>query len=65
MPQLEGPTTEIYNYVLRGFVEKKRRRRLATVVSSGANLLKKKREREEPLLIAWAPSLWLQITAQF
>ena len=49
MPQLEGPTTEIYNYVLRGFVEKKRRRRLATVVSSGANLLKKKkRERRAP-----------------
>ena len=45
MPQLEGPTTEIYNYVLRGFVEKKRRRRLATVVSSGANLLKKKKEK--------------------
>ena len=41
MPQLEGPTTEIYNYVLRGFgekKEKKRRRRLATVVSSGANI---------------------------
>ena len=63
MSQLEGLTTEIYNYVLRGFVKK--RRRLATVVSSGANLLKKKKEREEPLLIAWAPSLWLQITAQF
>ena len=40
MPQLEGPTTKIYNYVLGGFGEKKqkKKRRLATVVSSGANL---------------------------
>ena len=45
MPQLEGPTTKIYNYVLGGFGEKKKkkRRRLATVVSSGANLLKKEK----------------------
>ena len=26
MPQLEGPTTKIYNYVLGGFVEKKRKK---------------------------------------
>ena len=41
MPQPEGPTTKIYNYVLGGFGEKKkkkRRKRLATDVSSGANL---------------------------
>ena len=42
MPQLEGATTKIYNYVLGGFGEKKagktRKRRLATVVSSGVNL---------------------------
>ena len=46
MPQLEGPTTEIYNYVLGGLEEKKQKKRkkerLATVVSSGANLKKKK-----------------------
>ena len=42
MPQLEGPTTKIYNYVLGGFGEKKKKkkRRLATDVSSGANLKK-------------------------
>ena len=41
---IEGPTTEIYNYVLWGFGEKKQEKtkRLATVVSSGANLLKTK-----------------------
>ena len=40
MPQLEGPTTRIYNYILGGFEEKKKKkkRRLATGVSSGANL---------------------------
>ena len=39
MPQLEGPTAKIYNYVLGGFGEKKQgKKRLATVVSSGANL---------------------------
>ena len=42
MPQLEGPTTKIYNYVLGEFGEEKqtekKKRRLATVVSSGANL---------------------------
>ena len=42
MPQLEGPTTKIYNYILGVFGEKKKKkkkkRRLATVVSSGANL---------------------------
>ena len=41
MPQLEGPTTKTYNYVLGGFGEKKQKkksRKLATVVSSGANL---------------------------
>ena len=41
IPQLEGPTTKIYNYVLGGFgeekAEKKKKGRLATVVSSGAN----------------------------
>ena len=47
MPQLEGPTSKIYNYILGGFEEekvgkKKKRRRLATVVSSGANLQEKK-----------------------
>ena len=45
MPQLEGPATKIYNYVLGGFGEteqKKKRRRLATVVRSGANLKRKK-----------------------
>ena len=45
MPQLEGPTTKMYNYVLGGFGEKKKKnkkKRLATVVSSGANLKKKK-----------------------
>ena len=49
MPQLEGPTTKIYNYVPGGFEEKKKKkkkeRRLATGVSSGANLLKKKNTR--------------------
>ena len=42
VPQIEGPTTTIYSYVLGGLREKKqeekKRRRLATVVSSGANL---------------------------
>ena len=41
MPELEGPTTRIYNYVLGGFGEKKKKKkkkRLATDVSSGANL---------------------------
>ena len=40
MPQPEGPTTGIYNYVLGGFGEKKKRkkRRLAIDVRSGANL---------------------------
>ena len=38
----EGPTTRIYNCVLRGFGEKKFvKRRLVTDVSSGANLKKK------------------------
>ena len=41
MPQLEGPTTKIYNYILGGFREKKRRKKLAMVVSSAANLKKK------------------------
>ena len=48
MPQLEGPTTKIYNHVLGGFGEEKqgkKKKRLATVVSSGANLKKKKKER--------------------
>ena len=47
MPQLEGPTTKIYTYVLGAFREKKQeKKRLATVVSSAANLfLKKKKER--------------------
>ena len=27
MPQLEGPTTEIYNYVLGGFGEKKQKKK--------------------------------------
>ena len=44
MPQLEGPTTVIYSYVLVGFGEGKKRR-LAMVFSSGANL-KKKNETE-------------------
>ena len=39
--QPEALTTRIYNYVLRGFGEKKKER-LATDVSSGANLLKKR-----------------------
>ena len=46
MPQLEGPTTKIYNYVLGGLGEKrygKKKKRLATVVSSGANLQGKKK----------------------
>ena len=50
MPQLEGPTTKIYNYVLGRFGEKKqeKKKRLATVVSSGANLQgKKKRSGRE------------------
>ena len=41
MPQLEGPTTKICNYVLGGFGEKKagkKKKGLATVVSSGVNL---------------------------
>ena len=44
MPQLEGPTTKIYNCVLGGLGEEKKaeKKRLATVVSSGANLKKKK-----------------------
>ena len=47
MPQLEGATTRIYNYVLAelwGKEEEENKRRLATDVSSGANL-KKKEER--------------------
>ena len=44
MPQLEGPTTRIYNYILGGLGEKKqekKKRRLATDVSS---IFKKKIE---------------------
>ena len=38
MPQLEGPTTKTYNYVLGRFGEKKaEKKKLATVVSSVAN----------------------------
>ena len=41
VPQLEGPTPRIYNYVPGGFGEKKaerkRKKKMATVVSSGAN----------------------------
>ena len=48
MPQLEGPTTRTYSYVLGRFEEKiaikKKKRRLATVVSSGANLKKEKKQ---------------------
>ena len=45
--QPEGPTTRIYNYILRDFGEKKQKNkkkigRLATVVSSGANVTKRK-----------------------
>ena len=48
MPQLEGLTTKIYNYIPGEYGEKKeekkkKRRRLATIVSSRANLLKKKK----------------------
>ena len=45
MPQLEGHTTRIYNYVRGDFGEKKKEEKkgLATDVSSGANLKKKKR----------------------
>ena len=40
IPQPEGPTTTIYNYVPEGFGEKKKtgKTRVATDVSSGANL---------------------------
>ena len=39
MPQLEGPGTRIYNYVPRGFGEKKKKNRLARdVVKAGASL---------------------------
>ena len=45
MPQLEGPTTRIYNCVLGSFGEKKKKKkkkkRLATVASPGANLKEK------------------------
>ena len=52
MPQLEGPTTKIYNYALGGFGEKKagKKKKLATVVSSGANLSKKNHPLTLPLL---------------
>ena len=46
----EGPTSRIYNYVLRGFGEKKKKRkkrRLATNVSSCANLSKIKKENKK------------------
>ena len=45
MPQLEGPTTKIYNCVLGAFGEKEEeeeeKKRLATDVSSGPILKKK------------------------
>ena len=43
MPQLEGPTTRICNYVLGGFGEKKKKKRLATDVSSGPIFKKEKK----------------------
>ena len=47
MPQLEGPTTRIYDYILGDFGKKKKEKtttkRLATDVSSGANLKKRQR----------------------
>ena len=33
MPQQEGPTTKIYNYVLGGFGEKKRKKILQSLVA--------------------------------
>ncbi|WP_261090198.1 hypothetical protein, partial [Streptococcus mitis] len=45
MPQLEGPTTRRYNYVLGGFEEKRIfLKRLATGVSSGPIFLTKKKK---------------------
>ena len=54
MPQLEGPTTRIYNYVLEGFGEKKEKKEEDWQhVSSGANLKEKRRnEVILPLLVA-------------
>ena len=44
MPQPEGPTTRIYNYVLGDFgEEKKKNKRLAADDSSGPLFKKKKR----------------------
>ena len=55
MPQLEGPTTRIYSYVLGGFVEKKKKktRRLARDGSSGANLKKKENILQRFSVIYW------------
>ena len=39
MTQLEGPTTKIYNYVLRGFGEKKQKKNLKSILRNYRNLL--------------------------
>ena len=51
MPQLEGPTTKIYNHVLGGFVEKKQEKRkdweqLLAQVPILKNKQKKKKKRK-------------------
>ena len=46
MPQLEGPTTKTYNYLLGGFGEKNQKKKKDwQVVSSGANLKNKKEKK--------------------
>ena len=45
MPQLEGPTTRIYNYVLRGFGEKKEKEDWQQVLAQAPIFKKKKRKK--------------------
>ena len=40
MPQLEGPTAKIYNYVLGGFGEKKQKRKRKRIKHLAINLTK-------------------------
>ena len=52
MPQLEGSTTKIYNYVPEGFGEKKQKKKKEDwqQFSSGANLKKKEKKKKIALV---------------
>ena len=60
MPQLEGPTTRIYNYVPGGFGEKKKKKISNRCQLRGQSLKKKKRQSQNSisgLSDSWAQTL--------